>query len=137
MHEMLRQACAGVAELLGLGFAVAGLLGIVLKPGASLDGVRPELLAKLAEAQRQLVAAGLGGLRITSGTDGAGVHRPGSAHFEGRAVDVTPYPREDGFDPSRRAVVAAALRATGLRVLDEYSAPSRTSTAGHLHAELV
>lgn len=129
--DFLRDAALYAAALCGWAF-----LGIVIKPGASIAAVQPELLGRILRADAELRAAGLGGLRITSGTDGAGVHRPGSAHFEGRAVDVTPQPREDGFVAQRRALVIAALRAQGLRVLDEYSRPSGGSTGGHLHVEL-
>jgi len=56
-----------------------------LKPGASIDGLRTEMLFGLVCIEPLFVKERVE-LVITSGTDG--VHMQGSKHYEGLAVDI-------------------------------------------------
>ena len=114
------------------GVRVGLMSSIVLKLGADVSNLAPELTARLNAAQRALLSRGMG-LRVTAGRNGK--HRIGSFHYNGTAVDITPANRADGFNPARRRVYIGALQAQGLRVVDEYAQASANSTGGHLHVE--
>ena len=58
---------------------------MILKPGVSLDGARPELVEGLDRLNALWIKHGLE-LIVTSGTDGE--HMIGSKHYEGLAADL-------------------------------------------------
>ena len=87
-------------------------------------------------------------IRITSASDSK--HRKGSKHYTGNALDLTPVGHGgipyNGQPLSKQNPAAARayakvhrqLEAMGLRVVDEYSQPGKTSkhgTARHIHVE--
>ena len=101
-----------------------------MKPGAMMPGAafRPEFKPVVA-----LVGAVPGIRELTGGNDA--YHKWG-AHLDGRGADFN---LEPGAQPAQVvARIRAKLKAAGysnVRVLDEYSHPSRNATGGHIHVE--
>ena len=76
------------------------------KPGAVFSHVHPRLLEGLVVLCRLFDQYSVSDLTITSGTDG--VHKKGSFHGTGRAVDV----RSKTLPPAKVEAVVRAFRAT-------------------------
>lgn len=111
--------------------AVTGLAtgGASIKPGAG------EVSPGLGKLYDYLSGRVPGIKQLTSANDEFHKGRPGSAHNDGRAFDLSLK------DPSRSAIVAQQIREEldrlGIKgkVIDEYKNPSAGATGGHIHVQ--
>lgn len=109
--------------------------GMTPSPGRAATapaGGPPVLPRVLGIDPRLITFARDNGLLITSGT--GGTHNPGSAHYQGRAIDV----RSRGLLDTVVAQIKALAAAAGIRLRDERQRPAGQAVWGgpHLHLQV-
>ena len=77
-----------------------------IKKGASVTGIRPEIVIAILVAQTIVESAGVE-LVITSGTDSK--HSVTSLHYAGGAIDIRINKMDDGVPETVRGKIKAAL----------------------------
>lgn len=97
---------------------------IRVKPGATMNGVEPEMMFVVQVACRIWQQIGVPDLVITSGTDGS--HSRGSLHYVGYALDF----RRRNFPNDREVERAASMLRTCLGA--EYDVVVEST---HIHVE--
>lgn len=93
-----------------------------IKPGASIDGIQPQMAVALLVIDRAYADIGAEAV-LTSGTDG--VHSAHSLHGEGRAVDIRTKNVAERLMPGLAKSISAALGPEFDAVLED----------DHLHVE--
>jgi conjugal transfer mating pair stabilization protein TraG len=105
-------------------------MGMTLKPGASLEGVKPEVLEVLPGLE-EIFSRYKASLVVTAGTDGK--HMKGSLHYVGRALDL----RIKRVQMFRRQALCDELRRFLGKGWDVVLEQSKGNPANdHVHIEL-
>lgn len=105
-------------------------------PGVSFEGMQESAVQGIKGITGILNQYGIDDVYITSTKNDYSGHAPGSAHYEGRGVDVAS-DKLAALDESSRNIVADKMERAfpGLKVLNEYDDPSDYSTGGHFHLD--
>jgi hypothetical protein len=106
---------------------------ISIKRGASLSKLRPQMLIAIQIAHEVYLERGSQEMVITSGDDSK--HRPGSLHYEGKAVDLRTLNLL--MDDAMKAAIADSIQR---RLGDQYRCafePTTPTRTEHIHAEFL
>lgn len=105
-------------------------------PGVSFEGMQESAVQGIKGITGILNQYDIDDVYITSTKNDYSGHAPGSAHYEGRGVDVAS-DKLAALDESSRNILADRMERAfpGLKVLNEYDDPSDYSTGGHFHLD--
>ena len=105
-------------------------------PGVSFEGMQESAVQGIKGITGILNQYGIDDVYITSTKNDYSGHAPGSAHYEGRGVDLAS-DKLAALDESSRNILADRMERAfpGLKVLNEYDDPSDYSTGGHFHLD--
>lgn len=105
-------------------------------PGVSFEGMQESAVQGIKGITGILNQYDIDDVYITSTKNDYSGHAPGSAHYEGRGVDIAS-DKLAALDESSRNILADRMERAfpGLKVLNEYDDPSDYSTGGHFHLD--
>lgn len=105
-------------------------------PGVSFEGMQESAVQGIKGITGILNQYDIDDVYITSTKNDYSGHAPGSAHYEGRGVDLAS-DKLAALDESSRNILADRMERAypGLKVLNEYDDPSDYSTGGHFHLD--
>lgn len=105
-------------------------------PGVSFEGMQESAVQGIKGITGILNQYDIDDVYITSTKNDYSGHAPGSAHYEGRGVDLAS-DKLAALDESSRNILADRMERAypGLKVLNEYNDPSDYSTGGHFHLD--
>lgn len=105
-------------------------------PGVSFEGMQESAVQGIKGITGILNQYDIDDVHITSTKNDYSGHAPGSAHYEGRGVDLAS-DKLAALDESSRNILADRMERAypGLKVLNEYDDPSEYSTGGHFHLD--
>lgn len=105
-------------------------------PDVSFEGMQESAVQGIKGITGILNQYDIDDVYITSTKNDYSGHAPGSAHYEGRGVDVAS-DKLAALDESSRNILADRMERAfpGLKVLNEYDDPSDYSTGGHFHLD--